>query len=177
MLELNISQREKNILIIIVSFLVFYAGYNFLFEPLIKKLSSLNKEIASKELKIKKGYKILNQEGVVVEEYKKYAQYLRQNSSDEQEMSSILSEIEAVAHQLNLRISDMKPHKVKVIDFYNSYAVEIECEGKLSEISKFIYTLQSPPHLLKTEKLRLEKQASASNNLKSYLLVTKILIP
>ncbi|MDP2939559.1 MAG: type II secretion system protein GspM [Candidatus Omnitrophota bacterium] len=174
---LNVSQRERNILIIIVILLFIFVCYYFLFQPLTEKLSALNKEIETKELKLKKSQKILSQELSVEGEFEKYDKYLKQNSSDEQEMAALLSEIEAVAHQINIKLNDMKPRKTKRIDFYNSFAVEIEAEGKLQEITKFIYTLQSPPHLLKAEKVRLEKTTSGSQTLKSYLLVTKILIP
>ncbi len=174
---LNLSKRERNISMVIALLLFSYAAYSFLFAPLAERLSVLNKEIAAKELKLKKNKKILGREQVVTADYQKYEKYLRQGSSDEQEMASVLSEIEAVAHSVNIRINDMKPRKVKKIDFYNSFAVEVESEGKLLEIVKFIYQLQSPPHLLKAEKVRLERQASSAASLKGYLLVTKILIP
>ncbi len=174
---LNINKRERNIFIIIGVLLFSYAVYSFIFAPLADKLSSLNSDIESRELKLRKNQKILSREGSVSADYKKHEQYLRQNASDEQEMASILSEIEAVAHQVNIRINDMKPHKVKRIDFYNSFAVEIESEAGLQGIVKFLYTLQNPPHLLKAERVRLEKQVIGSDSLKGHFLVTKILIP
>jgi Tfp pilus assembly protein PilO len=154
-----------------------FALYSFVFAPLAEKISFLDKEIDSRELRLKKSQKILSREQVVEGDFKKHEQYLKQNSSDEQEMASLLSEIENVAHQVNVRINDMKPRKVKRVDFYNNFAVEIQSEGSLAEITKFIYTLQNPPHLLKAEKLRLEKQAIATSTLKGFLLVSKILIP
>lgn len=174
---LNLSKREKNILISIAALLFLYFVYSFVFSPLLERISALNKEIEARELKLTKNQKILSKEKFVSSDIKIYEKYLKQNSSDEQEMASILSEIEAVAHQLNIRINDMKPHKVKKIDFYNSFSVDIETEAALQEIAKFIYTLQTPPHLLKADKVRLEKQVSTSPTLKGHLLVTKILIP
>ena len=174
---LNIYKRERNILVIILGVLLVFAIYSLIFQPLMERISFLNKEIESKELKLKKNQRILNREKSATADYKKYERYLKQGISEEQEMASLLSEIEAIANQLNIQVSDMKPRKVKRIDFYNSFAVEIESEGRLQDILKFIYTLQSPPHLLRAEKVRLEKQASTSSLLKGYLLVTKILIP
>jgi len=174
---LNIYKRERNILIIILSVLLVFAIYSLIFQPLIERLSFLNNEIESKELKLRKNQKILNLEKSASLDYKKYEQYLKQNASEEQAMASLLSEIESVAHQVNIQVNDMKPRKVKRIDFYNNFAVEIDTEGRLSDILKFVYTLQNSPHLLKAENVRLEKQSSASSLLKGYLLVTKILIP
>ena len=174
---LNISRREKNIAIVITVFLVSFAVYSFIFTPLLEKLSVLNKEIESKELKLTKNQKILNREKLVANDYKKYEQYLRQKASDEQEMASVLSEIEAIAHQINIQINDMRPQRVKKEGFYNSFIIEVDAEAGLKDITRFIYILQSPPHLLRAEKLRLEKQIMASPTLKCYLLVSKILIP
>jgi Tfp pilus assembly protein PilO len=174
---LNISQREKNIAIVILVFLFLFAAYSFVFTPLLEKLSVLNREIEAKELKLIKNQKIFNREKFVANDYKKYEQYLRQKASDEQEMASVLSEIEAIAHQINIQISDIRPQRVKKEGFYNSFIIEVDAEASLKDITRFIYTLQSPPHLLRAEKLRLEKQIATSPTLKCYILVTKILIP
>ncbi len=174
---LNLYKRERNIVIIIAGILFLLAVYSFVFAPLIEKLAFVNREIEGKELKLIKNKKILSREQPVADSYKKYEQYLKQNVSDEQTMASILSDIEAVAHEVNIQVNDMKPRKVKRVDFYNSFAVEIECEGKLQEIIKFLYKLQNPPHLLRAEKVRLEKQVVSGATLKCYLLSTKILIP
>lgn len=174
---LNISRRERNIAIIIAGLLFSFAVYSFIFSPLLEKLSTLNREIESKELKLVKNQKILSREKVVDGDYKKYEQYLKQKASNEQEMASVLSEIEAISHQVNIQINDLRPQRVKKKDFYNSFIIEIDSEASLKDIIKFIYTLQSPQHLLRAEKVRLEKQVMSSPTLKCYLLVNKILIP
>ena len=102
---------------------------------------------------------------------------MKQGDTDEQEMSALLSEVESITGDIDIHISDMKPLKVKSIDFYKKFSVELEAEGLLDNLTKFIHTLQSQPHLLKVERIRLERRSMRTEKLKGFLLITRIRIP
>ena len=173
----NLSKRETIILSICILLVLGYLGFNFIFEPLKAKINNLNTDISIKELKLKKSYKILNQKETVEPVYKKYADYLKQKDADEQEMSALLSEIEAITGKIDIRISDMKPLRVKAIDFYKKFSVELEAEGLLDNLTKFIHTLQSQPHFLKVERLRLERRSMRTDKLQCFMLISRMRTP
>lgn len=173
----NLSSREKIILAICILLILVYLGFIFVFTPIKTRIANLNDEISSKELKLKKSYKILNQKNAVEEVYKNYADYMKQNEADEQEMSGLLSEVESVAAQVDIHISDMKPMRVRAIDFYKKFSVELEAEGLLENLTKAIHTLQNPPHFLKVERLRLERRSMRTNKLQCFMLISRIRIP
>lgn len=177
MFSYQFSKREKITLGLTTVILAGFLVYNFVFNPLIERLNNLNQQIILKEAKLKKHLKILSEEPSIESAFKNYADYIKQTTSEEQEMASLLSKIETVASQVNIHISDMKPRKPKSSDFYKILSVEIEAEGELEALMQFIYTLQNTPHLLKAEKLRLEKQSKRTTGLKAYLVVNKLLIP
>jgi len=177
MLPKHFSAREKIILSVCVAIILLYLGINFVFEPLKARLNDLNSQIALRELKLKKSNKVLDNQTGVEANYKKYADLIKQKANDEQEMSALLSEIESITKEIKISISDMKPSRVRVVDFYKKFSVELEAEGLLEDLTKFIHTLQSQPHFLKIERLRLERRSMRTNTLKGSILISRIRVP
>jgi Tfp pilus assembly protein PilO len=157
--------------------IVIYLVFNFAIWPIKEKIDSLNNEIAAQELKLKKSSKKLNLKDSQDQEYNKYVDYIKQKYSDEQEMSALLSQIESVSAKMQIRVSDMKPLRVRAIDFYKKFSVELEAEGLLDEIARFIHAVQNQPYLLDVDRLRLEKRSMRTNNLKAFILISRIRIP
>jgi len=174
----NFSKREKAVLSITVSLIFVFLIYNFAIQPITAKFEALKKKILINERKLKKNLSVLGQKDMVESEYLKYSQLLKQKDSDEQEMSALLSDIESIAQEVAIRVTNMKPKGVKSVNFYKRLSVDIEVEAELNEITKFIYNLQKEPHLLSVDNLRLkQKRRHRSSVLRGYLLVTKDLIP
>jgi len=173
----NISKREKIILVVCVLLISAYFTFNFVITPIREKIDDLNNEILTKEMKLKKNYKILNLKDTQEEDYKKYSDYLKQKDNDQQEMSKLLSEIESVSGRIDIHVSDMKPLRVRAVDFYKKFSVELEAEGMLDEITRFIHSVQGKPYLLDVERLRLERRSMRTNKLKVFVLISRIRIP
>lgn len=173
----HFSKREKFIALMTAGLVLIFLIYNFLLEPMLRKVEALNTEIAAQELRWRKNLRILSQEARVSSQYQKYAELIQFKGPDEQEMANILSEIEAVAKGINIRILNMKPQKIKVMEFYRNFSVDLIIEGQLKDITRFINDLQNAPHLIKVDKLHLEKESVVQPVLKALLLVSKILIP
>lgn len=170
------SKREKLIASIVLGLAFFFLIYSLILEPLLRKLSNINAQIVVQESKFKKNLKILSQEKKVASQYKQFAELMRLKASDEQEMAKLLSEIESVAQGINIRILDMKPQRIKNIDFYKNFSVALIIDGQLKDITQFLYSLQNLPHLIKVDKLHLEKESAFQPELKASLQVSKDLI-
>lgn len=177
MLLRALSIREKIILSICALLILSYLGVNFIFEPLKARIDGLNNRIGLAELKLKKSNKIIDYQESVENNYKKYAELIKQKANDEQEMSALLSEIESITKEIKISISDMKPSRVRAVDFYKKFSIELEAEGLLEDLTKFIHTLQSQPHFLKIERMRLERRSMRTNTLKSSILISRIRVP
>lgn len=156
-----------------------YLIYNFVVIPINLTFERLNKTIKTKEIKLRKDLKVVGEKRKVEAEYRKHSEELRQKKTDQEELTSLLSNIEAVAQELPISITDMKPRAIKEMDFHKRLAVDIEIEANMDEITEFIYNLQNRPYLLKIERLRIKSKSrrKSSSKLKGYLLVSKILIP
>lgn len=173
----HLSKREKTIFYACLAAAFTFTTYNFLLMPISKKMEELSQKIEAKKVKLEKSSLILGKKGKIEERYNKYVDNLRLKGTDEEEVAAFLSEIESLAQKNNVRISDMKPRPSKKIDFYKKFTVDLEAEGDINQITQFIYQIQDTPQLLRVDKLRLETKSSQSQALKSYMSISKVLIP
>jgi Tfp pilus assembly protein PilO len=118
---------------------------------------------------------ILSQEAAISSEYKKFAQSIKQEQSDEEATASLLSGIEKMAGSVSVFILDMKPNSVEKSEFYKKYSVKIEAEAKISNLTDFIYQLENSPKLLRVSDFRLTPQKKETV-LKVNMTVTEVLI-
>ncbi len=173
----SLTKRESLIFTLCLILTGSYGGYFLVYKPLLENLSGMDTRIAISEKKLINNLKIVNKGKSIEGVYEKLVTPFRQKTSDEQAMTSILSEIESVANQTSLRISDMQPKKVKRIDFYNHFSVTLTVEGDMQPVIKFLYTLQNSPHLFKVDEIYLEKSSIKAREVRCRLIVSKPLIP
>ena len=134
-------------------------------------------QILTAEKKIQKNLKVIQKAKSYEAKYQSLMENFQQKGSDEQMMSAILSEIESVATDAKIRITDLKPQKVKKMGSYNNFSVSLVLDGQLTPIMDFIYTLQNQPHLFSVEELRLDKKSPNTQDLKGYFVLSRSLIP
>ena len=173
----HLSQREAKIMVVCIAAVTIYVGYSFVFNPLNAKLIHLDQEIETSEAKLTKYLKIIQRKPMIEEQYHKFSEYLKQESSQEKEMTSILSEIGSIASDIKLPVVDLKPRRVKEVDFYNNFSVSLIVDGEFLTIMQFLHILQNRPHLFGIEEVRLEKGSVRSANIKCRLVLSRALIP
>lgn len=173
----HLSKRERKIFYLAILIIVGVLSYITVIEPLWQKWQELNKSISSQEIQLLKNLKILAQRDVIAQLYDKYAENIKMKGSVEEETAVILREIENIARTSNTYITDIKPLRVQDMEFYKEYYVELESEGSISNLARFIYDLQNSKQILKVKYLRLNPKDETAEVLKGYMIVTKILIP
>ena len=171
----NLSKREKTILVACVTLITAALVYNFIVEPMAKKWSGLNNEIEIMKLRFRKGDEILKRRLEISQQYKNITSTIKvERGSDEEEMALLLSSIEKLATASGVYITNVKPMPAKELGYYKIYAAEVELEGDISKITKFIYEIQNSPQLLSIKKLILGMKQTASDSLDAKMTVTKI---
>jgi Tfp pilus assembly protein PilO len=177
MTRFSFSTREKRIFILLVAAVIILIFYLAVYLPTGEKMSLLENEIRVAERQLKKDVLVIRKARQLEEQDKALLEEFRQKDTDENVMSSILSEIEAVAGEVGMRIADMKPKKARRIDFYNDFSVSLSIDGKLPDITHFMYVLQSSPHRFFVDEFSLEKRSPTSPELNCRLAISKILVP
>ncbi len=170
----HLSKRESRILSFTGLTVILALSYNFLFEPLIKKWKDLNSAIISKQIKLEKSHRIIEEKPIILKSYNSYYPFLKTKGNNEEEMRLFLGQIEELSKKNNVSIKEIKPGRIEDKKLYKEFSCNIEIEAEISDISKFLYELTKPPYLLKTKRFELRAKGGKDSFLKGSLLITKL---
>jgi Tfp pilus assembly protein PilO len=155
-----------------------FASYKGVIEPMRQKVQDIDLQIEAQLKKLKKNQKTISKADAIQSEYAGYIERFSQVGTNEQTMSAALSEIEKTAGEMSLKISDLKPNKVKSQGSYNRFSVSLTIDGGLEDILRLLYTLQSEPYFYTVDELRFDKSSRQNHpSMKTRIVLTKILIP
>jgi len=171
----NLSKRERILFYLTVTVIFLSLLYNFTLKPLGARWRQLNRQILDKEIGLKRNTRYLQQKDNVRSAYSKYAGYIKRKGSDEEEIASLLNEVERQARTPGIHIVNIRPKPIKDLNFYKKYILEINCEVTMEECVEFIYNLQKTAQLIRVERLKLISQGKGNPLLKAQMLITKIL--
>ena len=173
----KLTQREK-IIGVIASIVVGIGIVYYIFlKPLSGFFENLDDQIFTQRVTLKKNAKII-EKARRLQGAEAKLQAFRQTGTNEETMATILDEIQKKAGELGLKISDLKPERVKSDKYYNRFSVTLTIESSLVNITQFLYVLQSEPYLYEVEEFRLGKNDfRQSDVIKAELVLTKTLIP
>ena len=172
----KLSQKEKTGLFISAILVSLVILDRLILTPINDRIRQINREIKIDEKQLAMGLRNLNQKEFVSSEYKKYALYLKNSGSDDEKTTAILSEVENLAHKSGVSLIDMKPQQPQNINFYKEYTIEVEAEGSMDALVRFLYELNTSSQLLRAEKLRLNLKDKDSSVVKATIQITKISI-
>ena len=119
----SVSKREKKLIIFTILVAILGVLYAFIVEPLYKKYININQEIKIKQVRLAKNLKLMREKDAITEDFKRYDQRLKKTTSREEEMASVLSEIENIGKTAGVYLSDVKPQRTKDMAFYRMLLV------------------------------------------------------
>ncbi|MCX5687472.1 MAG: type 4a pilus biogenesis protein PilO [Candidatus Omnitrophica bacterium] len=169
MLYVKLSKREKYIFTATAIFIAMILLYNFIFEPGFKKWQLINTEIEAKKARINKGIRLLESRNSIIEEYNKYAKSTKN-------ISKLLNYMENLADSLDIKTSNIKPGQAMDKEFSREYSVELQIEGQLQDIIKFLSELIKLPTMVVLKKFDFRLISQNPPIFKGTIIFSKILI-
>jgi Tfp pilus assembly protein PilO len=173
----KLSKRERLILYAVIAFVVCALADRFVIRLIGDRFGQLSGEILLQEKLLGKNIRNLVQEDPVINEYKKFEEYLKPAGSDEEEMAKFLSSIEGFARKSTVYLASIKPRPIMKMDAYKKCVADVESEASMEALINFMYQIESSKNLFKIEKIQLVPKSAESSIIKGYMVVTKILIP
>lgn len=111
-------------------------------------------------------------------EASKYKIYFsEEEKSPDEEMNSLLKLIEDIARKTNVGLLYIKPAGFKSEKTQDEFYIDLTCQGKMSNIARFIYRIESSPQLLNIEKFTLSPIEEGSPFAQCRMSILKITIP
>jgi len=176
---MKFSKKEKYLSFAVIILTLSFSLERLLFHPLAAKLDTLNQEIESEELRLKKALTLQGQKEEILKEYEKYKHYLKiEASSREEVVAKLLKQIEMMARKSKVSLVDIKPQpQPKKMGDYRKYNIEIDLGASMDEIVDFFYRLQESGLLLRVEKFSLSSKDEYADILKAKMVITGITVP
>ena len=171
----NLSAREKNLFYVTIG-IIALSLLIVAFKPLGDSLDQLNRQIAEKELKLKKNNRYLAQKNKIEKILRSYRKYIQPCRGDDTEATALLNEVEKQARAAGIRIVNILPKLCRDMQYYKKCVLELNCEAKMEDFINFAYHLQTSERLIGIDELKLASQGSGSSLLKARVLISKALI-
>lgn len=172
------SKKERYLLYIAIVCVGCAVLNRIVFDPLVGKSANLNRQIQLKIRMLENSLCLLNQKEDIQKESGKFANFVKQKFSEEEETASFLNEIEDIAKKSQVLLVDLRPYSAQKTDFHIEYKIELEAESDMNQLITFIYNLQNSENILRVQKFHISPKADKTPTLiKTYLTITKVLIP
>jgi Tfp pilus assembly protein PilO len=145
--------------------------------PVYSKIKSLDDEIREKEIGIQKNFRISMQKDRILSETAKYTPFLNSLKYAEEDMTSILKEIEKLANKSSVYLIDLKPAGIKESTTSKKYLVSLECETQMEQLTDFMYNIENSNRLLRIEKYQISPKSKESSIARCSITISKIVMP
>jgi len=150
----KLNSRETVILFVTLGLIVFFIVYQFVIKPMHEGSVDINDQLRVDHANL------MNLVGVM--------------GSEETQMPSMVSKIEAAARDCNIHIANIQPQKSVTEKQAVFLAVELEIDGQWVDIVQFLAKLQAKPNLFFLNELNLEKYSGAVNSLRGRIVISRM---
>ena len=173
----GLSSREKKILSVAFCILVLSIFDMLMIKPILFKLEAIKQERIKEEALINKDLRLLANKGRIEQENEAYNQYyLEQLPSEKEIISLFLKNLQALATRANITLNKIVPTETKEEKTHRTYFAELETFGDLSDVITFIHLVETSPELLKVVKFNLGIKKADSDEVKSTMTISKMVI-
>lgn len=159
----RLSKREKSIFYVSAFFVSLTFIDRLIVSPIYTKITSLSDEIKEKEAGIKRNMHVLAQKDRILKEAEKYASYIRILESSDEDVTSLLKEVERLANEASVYLIDIKPAGLKEEEGYGKLLVKLNCEAPMEQIAGFMYSVESSDRLLTVESYKIGPKGKGSD--------------
>ena len=178
-MNMNISQRDKKILIVGIVFVVCYMLVFYVAEPIYKKQAKTDDKIKTKVQFIQKYYEVLNQKSYYQEKEKanqsthvSLARRFFQEKQPGLAAASLQKLVESFSSG-TVVIERTKVNKLKYIEGILAVPIEISVRSSLKNLSLFLMRIENHEKFLIIEELRLRRiNKTDPEDLQTRLMIT-----
>ena len=178
-MNMNISRRDKKVLIAGIIFVVCYLLFFFVAEPIYKKQAKTDDKIKTKVQFIQKYYEVLNQKSYYQEKEKanqnthvSLARRFFQEKQPGLAAASLQKLVESFSSG-TVVIERTKVNKLKYIEGILAVPIEISVRSSLKNLSLFLMRIENHEKFLIIEELRLRRiNKTDPEDLQTRLMIT-----
>ena len=178
-MNMDISQRDKKVLIAGIVFVVCYLLFFFVAKPIYKKQAKTDDKIKTKVQFIQKYYEVLNQKSYYQEKEKANQSThvsLARRFFQEKQPGLAAASLQKLVESCSSRtvvIERTKVNKLKYIEGILAVPIEISVRSSLKNLSLFLMRIENHEKFLIIEELRLRRiNKTDPEDLQTRLMIT-----
>ncbi|MEI8175810.1 MAG: hypothetical protein WCG78_02975 [Candidatus Omnitrophota bacterium] len=172
----KMSKEEKTIAYVAMGFILLAFFDVLIFQAIMAKNDAINEQIRTQGLLIRKNLKILAQKDMIAVQEKEYAPYGIEGKSQEEEISSVLKEIEVLASQAGVVLIEVKPTNLKSEKIIKRYSISLSCEATMEQLARFMVLLQNSKVLFAIETYSITSKDKEKGIVRCALVISKIVV-
>ena len=172
----KLSKREKLILCIVCMVLGLLAADRLIIGPVFQKLVMLDRQIRDEEALIKKSLHILLKKQQIAAESGQLVVFSVNSENPEQEMTTLLKEVENIAGQSSVSLLYVKPGNASELGGVKKYFATTECEAQMAEIASFFHNIENSTKLLQIEKYSIQPKSKESSIAKCSVTISRTVL-
>jgi len=172
----KLSKREKTIFYGTMAALLFLFIDRLVIEPIHDKVSSIDRQIKDEETAIRKSLHVLIQKNRIAGDNRDFMAYSVEGKNPEEEMTSLLKEIESLADKASVSLIYVKPANVEKDRDVTKHMATLECESQMEQIAGFFHSIESSTKLLKIEKFEIQPKNRESSIARCSLTISKTVV-
>ena len=173
----RLTKREKTIFYVAISFIALTLLDRSILNPIMSKMEFLDRQIQEKESGINRNLRILAQKDRILSESAKFNSLLSSFRFEEEEATSLLKEIEALANKSSVYIIDMKPMGFKEVGSSKRYFINLNCEAQMGQIIDFMYNIENSNRLLSVDRYQINPKSKESSIAVCSMSISKMVMP
>jgi Tfp pilus assembly protein PilO len=170
----KLNARETIILLLTLLLGGFFITYQWVIKPMHERSGDINDQLRVDQDRLNKARQMVAQKSMVEARYQSLVNLIGVVDSEEAQMPTIVSKIEAAARDTNIHIANIQPQKSATQKEARFLAVELEIDGQWLDIVHFLYLLQQQPNLYFINELNLEMYSDATSSLRGRIVVSRM---
>ncbi len=173
----KLKKREKITVAVAVIAVSMALLDRLVISPVADNMGSLDDRITHARAEVSKDVRILAQRKFIETQEKKYAAYVTQARSDEEETAALLKTIENLASSTSVYLVDLKPAGVVKEGLVKKFMVRVSCEAQMDQLVSFMHKLESADVIMRIGAFSISPKSDQSSVASCDLLIYKIVLP
>lgn len=173
----KLSKSEKTFLVVAMV-AVFIALFDrVVMQTILHKSATIEEDIRAKESALRSDIRLLSQKDRIEHEGQGFSAYAVEGTSQEEEISTVLKEIERLAREASVNLIEIKPTDLKAEKVVKKYVLSVSAEGTLSQLAAFIFRMESSKNLFAVDTYSLTVKDRDKGILRCAMSISKIVVP
>lgn len=173
----RLSKREKFIFYAAALFVSVTLLDRIIISPIFSRMKRMEEDTREMETQIRNDLRILSHKDRIEKESKEYGSFFEKPKTDDEEMSSILKEVENTANRTSIYLIDLKPAEITEVGVSKVYRVNLNCEAQMEQLVDFMYNIESSNKLLIIERYQINPKSKESSVARCRMTISKVAIP